>query len=175
MRLISKQNIVLVLLIVSGPTFAQKETKKEVKEANKIAQQKQIEALLASKTFVFKANRAFPTGFRSIDLTTNPNAMIFKPALIKSDMPFFGRVTGSIPYGGGEGGYKFEGIPEEFSIKKGKKSYLLKAKIKDKNDQYNIQLTVFFEGGASLIINSNNRSSVSYSGSITELDLKYEN
>jgi hypothetical protein len=61
---------------------------------------------------------------------------------------------------------KFEGVPSEFSIQKTKKNYQLKAKVKDKNDTYTLKLTIFFDGGASLIINSNNRASISYSGKI---------
>jgi Domain of unknown function (DUF4251) len=170
MRIICKNLMVLVLLIATSISFAQQKSKKELKEARKIEKQKQVEALVASKKFIFVANRAFPTGYRSIDLTTNPNSISFTPDFIKSDMPFFGRATGSLPYGGGEGGLKFEGVPGGFSIEKGSKNYLLKANIKDKNDSYKIQLTIFFDGGASLVINCSNRSSISYSGSISKLD-----
>ncbi|WP_300978748.1 DUF4251 domain-containing protein [Flavobacterium sp.] len=161
--------ILIALLVFSNASFAQQKTKKELKEAKKIEQQKKVETLVAGEKFIFEANRAFPMGYRSIDLTTNPNSISFTPDLIKSDMPFIGRATGSIPYGGGEGGLKFEGTPEEFSITKEKKNYLLKAKVKDKNDSYTIQLTIFFDGGASLVINSNNRASISYNGSISKL------
>lgn len=159
---------VLVLLITTSGSFAQEKTKKELKEARKIEKHKQTDALVASKSFVFVANRALPTGYRSVDLSTNPNFISFKPDFIKSDMPFFGRATGSLPYGGGEGGLKFEGVPEEFSIEKGAKNYLLKATVKDKNDNYKIQLTIFFDGGASLQIYSNNRASISYMGAISK-------
>lgn len=164
----NKLNIVLLLfvLIFSNGIVAQEKTKKELKEARKIEQQKITEALVATQKFAFEGNRAFPTGYRSIDLTTNPNFVTFAKDFIKSDMPFFGRATGSLPYGGGDGGLKFEGVPSEFSIKKTKKNYQLKAIVKDKNDTYTLNLTIFFDGGGSLIINSNNRSSISYSGKI---------
>ncbi|OAZ04171.1 hypothetical protein FLB_11640 [Flavobacterium succinicans] len=160
--------MVLIVLVTTSLSFAQQPTKKELKEARKMEQQKKVETLVAGEKFIFEANRAFPMGYRSIDLTTNPNSISFTPDVIKSDMPFFGRATGSISYGGGEGGLKFQGAPEEFSITKEKKKYLLKAKVKDKNDSYTIQLTIFFDGGASLVINSNNRASISYNGSISK-------
>lgn len=169
MKKICKGFVVLIVLVTTSLSFAQQPTKKELKEARKMEQQKKVETLVASEKFIFEANRAFPMGYRSIDLTTNPNSISFAPDVIKSDMPFFGRATGSIPYGGGEGGLKFQGAPEEFSITKEKKNYLLKAKVKDKNDSYTIQLTIFFDGGASLVINSNNRASISYNGSISKL------
>jgi hypothetical protein len=158
--------IVMFVLVFSNEIYAQETTKKELKEARKVEQQKKIETLVANEKFVFEGNRAFPTGYRSIDLTTNPNFVAFAKDFIKSDMPFFGRATGSIPYGGGDGGLKFEGVPSEFSIQKTKKNYQLKAKVKDKNDTYTLNLTIFFDGGASLVINSNNRASISYFGKI---------
>lgn len=166
MRNTLKIAIVLFVLVFSNGISAQEKTKKELKEARKIEQQKVTESLVAAQKFVFEGNRAFPTGYRSIDLTTNPNFVTFAKDFIKSDMPFLGRATGSVPYGGGDGGLKFEGVPSEFSIQKTKKNYQLKAKVKDKNDTYTLNLTIFFDGGASLIINSNNRASISYSGKI---------
>lgn len=162
--------IVLTLLVTANLSFAQQKTKKALKEARKIEQQQKTEALMAGEKFIFEANRAFPMGYSSIDLTTNPNSISFTSAFIKSDMPYFGRATGGIPYGGADGGLKFEGIPEEFSIEKGKKNYLLKAKVKDRSDSYVIHLTIFFDGGASLVITSNNRANISYNGSILKLE-----
>lgn len=156
----------LFVLFFSTGIVAQEKTKKQIKEERKIEQQKVVESLVATQKFVFEGNRAFPTGYRSIDLTTNPNFVAFSKDLIESDMPFFGRATGSLPYGGGDGGLKFKGIPSEFSVQKTKKNYQLKAKVKDENDSYTLNLTIFFDGGASLIITSNNRTSISYSGKI---------
>jgi hypothetical protein len=71
--------------------FPRKKNKKEVKAEKKLEQQKRIEELVDSKTFVFVARTAHPTGRRAINLTTNPNYVNFYPELKDGNMPFFGR------------------------------------------------------------------------------------
>lgn len=168
MNTLLKKHVVLLLLLVTGFSYAQEKTKKELENDLKIAQQKKIESLLATQKIQFVANRAFPMGYRSIDLTTNPNFISFSPEMIVSEMPFFGRATGSLPYGGGEGGLKFEGVPDLYTIEKTKKGHELKANVKGKNDSYKILLTIFNDGGGSLVITSNNRASISYTGLVSE-------
>lgn len=169
MKFILKKTSLLLFLIVSGLVFSQEKTKKELKKEQAIAEQKKVEELIATKQFQFVANRAFPMGYRSIDLITTPNYISFSPELIKSELPFFGRATGGIPYGGGEGGMEFEGVSEGFKIEKTKKGHDLKVSVRGKNDTYKIQLTIFNDGGGSLVITSNNRSSISYLGFVSEL------
>jgi hypothetical protein len=83
-------------------------------------------------------------------------------------MPFFGRAFSGVGYSS-DAGLNFEGKPEEFSIEKGKKNYQIRVVVKGNNDTYRLTLSVYFEGGATLYINSNNRSSISYSGTISEI------
>ena len=83
MRNTLKIAIVLFVLVFSNGISAQEKTKKELKEARKIEQQKVTESLVAAQKFVFEGNRAFPTGYRSIDLTTNPNFVTFAKDFIK--------------------------------------------------------------------------------------------
>jgi len=161
---------VLIILALSAliitPGFSQEKTKKELKKERKIERQKQTEALVNSREFVFSARTAMPQGGRSIDLSSNPGSVKFLPDLIKSDMPYFGRVTGFISYGG-DGGMKFEGIPEGYTVTAEKKGYQVNAVVKGENDIYRLSLSVSLEGGASLAITSNNRSVITYSGEIS--------
>jgi hypothetical protein len=164
------KNVILgiFVLLISCTGFSQEKTKKQLKEAQKIEKQKQIEALMSSKQFVFTARNASPQGYKMIDLTTNPNYLEFQPEFIKSEMPFFGRAFSGIGYSS-DAGLNFEGKPEEFSIEKGKKYYQIRVVVKGNNDTYRLTLSVYFEGGATLYINSTNRSSISYSGTITPI------
>lgn len=161
---------VLIILALSAliitPGFSQEKTKKELKKERKIERQKQTEALVNSREFVFSARTAMPQGFRSVDLSTNPGSVKFLPDLIKSDMPYFGRVTGFVSYGG-DGGMKFEGIPEGYTVTAEKKGYQVSAVVKGENDIYRLSLSVSLEGSASLAITSNNRSVITYSGEIS--------
>lgn len=152
--------------------FAQEKTKQQLKEEQKLEKQKEIAALVESKEFNFVGITAYPLGIKSVDLTTNPNFLKFEKDSINSEMPFFGRAYSGVSYGEANIGLYFKGKIQDYSIAKKKKNYIIYAKIKDKRDSYNIQLTVFFEGTASLAINSFNKSSISYSGRIEKLKEK---
>jgi hypothetical protein len=150
--------------------IAQEKSKKELKEERKIEKQKQIALLVDSKTFIFEATRVQSQGGKSINLNSN-DRVEFHPDLIQCDLPFFGRAYSGAGYGG-EGGMKFEGKPTDYSIEKKKKNYVIKANVRGEHDSYSIMLLVYFEGSATLSINSNNRSSISYDGDIVEFKKK---
>ncbi len=157
--------IFLVLLcFLSLPVLAQEKTKKELKAEKELAKQKEIEALVNSKNFVFEAQKASPQGGRLLNLDYNTYFLKFNEEKTTCDLPFFGRAY-SAPYGG-SGGISFEGVPEDIQIEKKKKSYVIKATVKGKDDSYRLLFTIFFDGGGSLSVNSNNRASISYDGLI---------
>jgi hypothetical protein len=164
--------LVLFMAVFAASGFAQEKTKKQIKEEQKIEKQKQIEALLNSKTFVFNATRALPQGGKSINLTSSYDVK-FSPDLVESNLPYYGRAYSGVGYGG-DAGMKFEGKPEEFTVTKGKKNYSINGVVKGNNDTYRLSLTVSFEGSGSLSITSNNRSFISYNGDITAPEKKEE-
>lgn len=150
--------------------YAQEKSKQQIKEEQKLAKQKAIDALVESKEYEFVADMAYPQGTRSISLTTNPNFLRFQKDTIHCEMPFFGRAF-SVGYGG-DGGLDFKGAIKDYSIKKGKKNYTIKASVKSNTESYDIFLTVYFEGSANLSISSTNRISISYRGIIDKLEEK---
>jgi len=158
------------MMIVVATGFAQETAKKIQRKQNRMDKQHQIDSLINSKVFVFVATRALPLGGNSIDLTTNTNSLKFHPEKFESYMPFFGRAY-SIDYGG-DGGIKFEGKPDEYKVvaKKGRKGYEIHASVHVTRDTYKLTLFVSPEGSAILTINSNQRSSISYTGNV----VKYE-
>lgn len=147
--------------------FSQEKTKQQIKQEQKAAKEKVIVALLESKKFEFVADMAYPQGMRSISMISNSNFFRVQNDSIHSEMPFFGRAYSGAGYGGsGGGGLDFKGVAKDYSLVKDKKAYKIKADVKDNTDLYTIILTVFFEGNANLVINSSNRSSISYKGTI---------
>jgi hypothetical protein len=162
------KNLLLVILVSLMATigFAQEKTKKQLKEERRIEKQKQTEAMVNAKEFVFVANTALPQGYKSVNLTTTSNFVKFHPEKIESDMPFYGKGYGGIGYGG-DSGLKFEGKPTEYAVTKGSKNYQVTALVKGENDTFKLSLSVGFEGSATLTISSNNRSAISYSGDIS--------
>jgi hypothetical protein len=162
--------IVIVLLsVITTKGFTQEKSKKQIKEEEKIEKQKQTEVLMNSKKFVFKAKSAMPSGSGSINLVNSTYNIVFQPEYFISYLPFYGTVYNGIGPGG-DNGYKFKGKPEEFTITKGKKNYNINAVLKEDNDVYQISLSVNPTGGAILSINSNHRSSISYSGDIMSIE-----
>ncbi len=146
-------------------TNAQEKSKKELKAEKKIELQKEVDVLVNSKEFIYQATTALPSGMRSMNLSGNSNYVKFKPNHIESYMPFYGRVYSAAPYTG-EGGLKFQGEPQEFTVEKGKKNYSVTAVVKGGTDNYTLNMSVNFDGSASLSIISNNRSTISYNGQI---------
>lgn len=160
--------VVLILLFVTlfhTNLVAQEKSKKELKELQKLEKQKQITLLVESKEFVFKANRMVPQGGRTIHLTPEYFTE-FHSELVKCDLPFIGRGYSGTEYAGSDGGIKFEEKPTVYSIEKKKKYYFIKADVRGDRDSYSMILTVYFEGSATLSVNSNNKSSISYEGEI---------
>lgn len=151
--------------------FAQEKTKQQIKEEQKLAKQKKVEDILNSKQFEFVGDMAYPQSGRSIDLTTNTNYFRIKNDTVHSEMPYFGRAYAGVGYGS-DAGLSFKGTAENYTLKKGKKNYTIKTEVKGSSDRYAIILTVFFDGGATLSISSNNRNSISYRGEIGKLPVK---
>ena len=161
----------LFCLLVFTVGYSQEKTRKQLREEAKIEKVKEILLLIDSKEFVFIAKRALPQGFRTIDLTTNTNFIAFKPDFIRSEMPFFGTGYSGIGYGR-DTGLKFEGKPLDFSIVKTKREYVLHATVRGEGDYFKITLSILDQGSATLTINSNNRSAISYYGDIFKIDNK---
>ncbi|MCC9066241.1 DUF4251 domain-containing protein [Flavobacterium piscisymbiosum] len=160
-----KLSILLVLLsFLNSPVFAQEKTKKELKAEQELQKQKEIEALINSKNFIFEAQKVNTQGGRLIILDYKTYFLKFNTEKTTCDLPFFGRAF-NVAYGG-DGGIKFEGVPENIKIEKKKKSYILKATVKGKDDVYNLTFSIFFDGGATLFVSSNNKASISYTGQI---------
>lgn len=163
-----KMKVSILMLLVcslSISCFAQKKSKKEIKAEKAAAKQKEIDSLMSSKNFVFEAQKVTPIGGRLIILDYATYYLKFNTNKTTCDLPFFGRGY-NVPYGGGDGGIKFEGVPEKITVQKKQRNYLVKATVKGKDDVYNLVFNIFFDGGGTLSINSNNRGSISYDGLI---------
>lgn len=159
--------IALLLIVFTLSTaYSQEKTKKEKKEAAKIEKQKQLETLLNSKEFIFTAERAIPQGLRTVNLTSSDYFVKFHPQTIESHLPYYGRAYSGMPYGG-DSGIMFNAAPTEYKLTKTKKDYQILATVKTESDTYNLNLSIGFDGYASLNVTSNKKSSISYSGSVS--------
>lgn len=160
-----------ILFFFLSICFAQEKSKEQIKEEKRLAEKKKTQALIDTKNFEFVADMAYPQRGRSINMTTNPNYLRIKNDSLYSEMPFFGRAYSGVAYSGG-GGLSFKGSMKDYSFKENKKNFLLKAEVKDNSDYYSVTLTIYFNGDASLHINSNNREGINYRGAIHEYKKK---
>lgn len=156
--------LVVVFSFLSTQIHSQEKTKKELRAERELQKQKETEALINSNSFVFDAEKMTPQAGRMVNLDFNTYFLKFNADNVKCDLPFFGRGF-NIGYGS-DGGIKFEGKPENLKIEKVKKYYNIKMTVKGKDDVYDIFFKVFYDGGATLSVNSNNRSFISYEGTI---------
>lgn len=156
--------LVLLFSFFSIQGYAQEKTKKELKAERELQEQKETEALIDSKSFVFDAEKLMPQTGRMIILDYNTYFLKLNQDNVTCDLPFFGRGF-NVGYGS-DGGIKFEGKPENLKIEKTKKYYSVKMTVKGKDDVYDVFFKIFFNKQTTLSINSNNRSFISYDGNV---------
>jgi len=162
--------VAFIMMSVFASGFAQETSKKALREQKKIEKQQQIEDLINSKEFVFEATQVLPQSGKMIILTGSSYTLKFHNDTIESYLPFFGRAY-SIDYGG-DGGIKFKGKPDEYKVvtQKDGKGYEINTTIKGPKDYYKLYLSVSTNGSATLVVDSNQRSSISYRGNIEKLE-----
>ena len=130
-----------------------------------------IEELVESGKFLFTADRALPSGGRTIDMMNRANKVEFNGDNAKGDLAYFGTAhTASAAYSSDGGGIKFDGEMINKEIKVKKKKVIMSFKVKAPGEQYICSLTISPSGSASLSISSNNKSSISYNGAVTAME-----
>lgn len=155
----------MLLSFLNFSVYGQEKTKKELKAERELKKQKEIEALIDGKNFVFEAQKVTPQGGRLINLDYRTYFLKFNTENTTCDLPFFGRGY-NIGYGS-DGGIKFEGKPEDIKVSERKNGWNLKTVVKGENDVYTLTFSIFTNGKASLTVISNNRASISYDGEIS--------
>ena len=160
--------MMIVLILATG--FAQESSRKEKRKSDKIERENQTKELISSKQFIFIATRAIPQNGGSVDLTTNSNFVKIHPDRIESYMPFYGRAF-HLDYGG-DGGIKFDSKPKEFNVmtRRGGKGYEIALSDPVSHDCFHLNFIISPDGSATLTINSNDRSTISYFGDIVKLE-----
>ena len=163
--------LILLMMFVSGISgYSQigekKQSRKNAKQEKKMKSYEEIKELVSGGSFIFDAKRAFPTGHRSVDLTTNPGTIVIENDSANADLPYFGRsYTSSY---NGDLGIKFDGKIKDEKLEYIDKKYMLRYlfKVKGENELFNVSMDISSDGGASVNIISQNRNSISYNGII---------
>ncbi len=162
-----KFGILVLVTLFLGLTAYQSDHKKE----KRLKQQSEVAHLIEMGQFRFVARTANSELGTINDLSPTYD-LVFDSLRVKAYLPFYGRAY-SAPYGG-PGGVKFDlkakKIDRSWSEKK--KLYTISTKLFDSQDSYSIVLTAGLNGFADLKISFQNRSWISYYGTIEKIEPK---
>jgi len=149
----------MVALLLSGCSGTSSVAKKEKKAANF----EQTAALIESGSYQFTVRSASPTGGRTIQITSLYTMKAVEDRY-EAYLPYFGRAY-SADYGA-SGGISFDGKPEELKITRNEHKHMVSVdfSITNKTERYSVSLNVGASGFGTLVINSQTRTSISYTG-----------
>lgn len=159
--------ILLIACII--PVLAQ--SKKELKEQKGAEDYAKMKELVNSKTYIFQADWASTQNGKRINLMSNPNFLKIDQENAIADLPYFGvSQSPSIGMNSG-GGIAFEGLINNYKVEYNDKKQkgIIKFNALNKTEHFDIILTVFKNGNASLNVMSNSRNGISYDGKVKEI------
>ena len=155
------------------------------------SQETKLDSLISAKNFVITCNWAqpmmttsmnsifnsglFPPGSATnqVNLIGNTNYLKVVGDSVAAELPYFGeRQMGGGYNGSRDAGIQFEGVPKAWKVNKDKKSgrYEIRFKTKQASESLNVGIVVFPNLKSSISINSSQRFSIRYSGSLSEIE-----
>ena len=167
------RTFLVICTMLMATCFSEAQTQKEIRKQKAAEDFVKTMELVESGRFHFVAERAYPSSGRSIDLTTRSNLLEIKDENASGDLAFFGRAT-NVGYDTDGGGIKFDGemMNKKLKVKENKNQIILSFSVKGLRDQYSCHFVISSDGSASLSINSNNRSTISYRGLISPITVE---
>jgi hypothetical protein len=153
------QFLLIAVLFISQAAFGQDSTKQTT--------QTTVKDWLNDRNFVFTPQTATPMRGRNVHLTSYFDLSVSKDTLV-SNLPYYGRAY-SASINPSENGLNFTSTKFDYNVTPRKKGgWDVSVKPKDANDVRDMTFTVFDNGKASLFVNSNNRESISFDGTVTQ-------
>lgn len=155
--------IIFVLLVSSAAVFpASAQTKKQLKEAAKLAE---VKEQVESRNFTFQARYMYPLGGGQIFLNTDYDVRVTKDSVIVF-LPYFGVAFSGAGYNSGEdNGIKFTSTKFDYKseVKKNGTWYIL-IKPKDSKTTNQLIFNISPNGSTDLAVNSNYRQRIRFDG-----------
>lgn len=157
-----------VLFLLLTPSCGSTQSTAEKQE---LAQK--VRTKIEDADFTFKANYAFPTGYKSIFLSPYYDVKV-SPDTIVAYLPYYGRAY-SAPMDPTEGGIKFTSTDFDYQVKAGKKNgnWLVDIRFNDVKREVSFFFDIWENGTARLSVSDTNRQSISFNGDI-EVEKKKE-
>lgn len=162
--------LVLIVLILFSPQITA-QTKSEKKEQRELKSQKEYEEikdLVNSKLFEFNADWLLTKGNR-INIAMGSNTLTVSKDSTRANMQYFGVVT-TIGARGSEG-VSFDNVINDYKVKHNdrKKNISVSYTVKNKTENFNINLSIYSSGKAYVDVYSNNKTSVTYDGNVSAI------
>lgn len=133
---------------------------------NKKDKKEQIKRIIEAQDYVFKAQSALPTGGATRQLTGDYDLRISKDTIL-SDLPYFGRAF-TAPLNPSEGPLRFTSTEFQYSVANRKKGgWNVTITPKDVQDPRQLNMSIFDNGTASVVVTSYNRQPISFNGYVT--------
>jgi hypothetical protein len=165
MKTLVKISLVFIAVSFFMTSVYAQQTTKQIKQAAKAAH---IKKSVETRNYTFIANYAIPMRGGQRYLTDEYDLRVVQDSVI-AWLPYFGRVYMDPPMNPNDAGIKFTSTKFDYaatSKKKGGWEIL----ITPKNEKYTskLRLTVFTDGTASLLVSSNYRDQITFTGYVKE-------
>ena len=144
-----------------------------------------LESIVKNKNFEIESSWAYPqnstatqqvlnsgllgpgNSSSAVNLIGNSNFLRISGDSITSYLPYYGERQMQVNYGGGDGAIQFDGLLEDYSVRKNKNSsYTFSFRVKSKSEGFNCNITIFPNLKSNMILNSTSRFPISYTGNI---------
>jgi hypothetical protein len=159
-----------ILFLTFNLSFAQtKEEKKKKKEETEIKEYETIKSLIEFGTYFFTADWTTTQKGKRINLATNFGYLKIDNENAEADLPYFG--VAQVASYSTNGGIVFnnENVTYKVEFDDKKQKVIIQFNATQKSESFNLILSVFKSGSASLTISSNKRNSARYDGKVTEI------
>ena len=158
--------------------------------ALKNRQYEELKTLVATKSFVFNAETAYPmqtyavmqvnnallrnTGNSAgrISLTGNGDFIMVKGDTVRAALAYFGEVRIVTSLDPRDAGINFDGEPYSYKVKANEKKQTITVAfdVKENTEQFSVIMQLYPNKRVTVFINSVNRASIRYDGKLKELD-----
>jgi len=181
---------ILILVMALLLFWSCSSTKNDIANNSKTNQFIQLKELIASRSFKFKAETAYPvqtydmmqvtnallrnTGNTAgrISLMGNDDYITIKGDSVQAELAYFGERRMGFNTDPQDIGVHFEGKPKTYDVIENtkKKTFNIEFETRWKTEQYDVTLLVYPSKNATVFISSTNRTSIRYDGKIEKLE-----
>lgn len=150
-----------------------------------------IHGIMSSKNFEFMAKSANPLATQSltavansgllppgsnisrIDLNGNGNYIKVTNDSVSANLPYYGERQFGGTYGTADG-VEFNGVPDDYNqtFNADKQRYMVTFQISNSTDRYSVNMQVYPNKSCVVSVNTSNRNTIQYNGTIESLDSK---